>query len=54
MMKTFILTLSTLALASCSFSGAYKTASQQFDFAGTIGKENENVYVIPVEEESKK
>lgn len=50
MMKTFILALSTIALASCSFSGAYKTASQQFDFAGTFGKDSENVYVIPVEE----
>ena len=51
MMKTFILALSAVALASCTFTGAYKSASQQFDFSTSIiGKDRDNVYVIPVEE----
>lgn len=49
MMKTFILVLSTLVLASCTFSGTYKSASQQFDFSTTF-VDKDNVYVIPVEE----
>jgi hypothetical protein len=49
MMKTFILALSTFAIASCTFSGTYKSASQQFDFS-TSFVEKDNVYVIPVEE----
>jgi hypothetical protein len=54
MMKTFILALSTIALASCTFSGAYRSASQQFDFSTSIiGKDSKNVYAIPVEEYKK-
>lgn len=53
-MKTFILAISALTLASCTFSGTYKSASQQFDFNTSFaGKGNDNVYVIPVEESKK-
>lgn len=52
MMKTFILVLSTITLASCTFSGTYRSASQQFDFS-TSFVDNDNVYVIPVEESKK-
>lgn len=52
MMKTFILVLSAFTLASCTFSGTYKSASQQFDFSTTFVDKN-NGYVIPVEEYKK-
>lgn len=41
-MKTFALVITALALTSCSISGTYNSASQNFDFNGSI--------IIPVEE----
>ena len=52
MMKTFILVLSAIGLASCTFNGTYKSASQLFDFS-TSFVDKETVYVIPVEESKK-
>lgn len=40
-MKTLALVIATLALTSCSISGTYNSASQNFDFSGSI--------IIPVE-----
>lgn len=40
-MKTFALVIATLALTSCSISGTYNSASQNFDFNGSV--------IIPVE-----
>lgn len=44
-MKTFALVIVTLALTSCSVSSTYNSASQNFDFNGSI--------IIPVEKVKK-
>ena len=44
-MKTFALIVTALVLTSCTFSGKYTSATQNFDFTTSV--------VIPVEEYKK-